>query len=109
MANLNGEYIFSNSTLLKEGEHPTKLLLSARKDISPLKPKLFLLEVLPNGKRRYVSSLFQTPQWSENGPQTYSFDDRGKDYLLTLDRPHQKGVIVEAPNDLKGGVGVEIP
>jgi hypothetical protein len=101
---LVGEYHFTNSTLLKQGTPPTKLILSQRSEETPVKSKFFVLEVLPTGGRRYISSLYEAPNWSKNGLRAYSFDFGGVDYLLTLDRDHQKGVILETSKGLKGGV-----
>lgn len=103
MSKLNGEYHFSNSTLLKEAPPYTKLILSQRSEDTPTKPKYFILEVLPNGRRRYISSLFEAPKWSENGLKAYSLDFQGVDMVLTLDREHQKATIFQPSNDLKGG------
>ena len=75
MANIatqfEGRYILTNKKL--EGESITLLKGHRIKaNQSPLKSPIFLLQVLPGGKRKYISSL-----WPGSSDNTYTFEYGG--------------------------------
>ena len=76
------EKIFTNS------ETHRSLLITERQAIKPNKPPLFLLQILPSGKRLYVSSLYPMGQDRE-----YFFDYQGTKYKLHFE--HHKLEISE--------------
>ena len=55
------------------------LLLSQRSKPTKSKPKDFLLAVLPNGQRQYISSLYSTTT-----PGIYRIDYLGLSYQFTI-------------------------
>lgn len=77
-----GEYVKDGCTLRNP---QTTLLITERSQTSINKPKNFVLAVLPDGKRHYVSSLYPLT----NG--AYKMDYDGKTYVLTL--TNEGGVI----------------
>lgn len=99
MSNLQGEYQFTNYSMLRSVDTQMTFIISNRHKESVHKPKSFLLRVLPSGGRQYVSSLFPCPKWPENGLQTYTLDWQGKTYLLTLDRDNGKASISQLPEN----------
>ena len=75
MANIatqfEGRYILTNKKL--EGESLTLLKGHRTKaNQSPLKSPIFLLQILPGGKRKYISSL-----WPGSSDNTYTFEYGG--------------------------------
>jgi hypothetical protein len=102
MANLQGQYHLTNSTLLKEDTQQTHLLIGSRRKPTPTKPKYFLLEKVSQKGGKYISSLYPSPKWAENGLQAYFFDFGGQDYELTLDRPNQRATISQRPPQTQG-------
>ena len=71
---IEGVYILKDKKL--QGAHITLLKGHRTKATSShIKTPLFLLEVLPNGKRRYISSL-----WTSDQTSTYSFEYGGVRY-----------------------------
>ena len=72
---LTGTYIRQGSTL----NGPLKLLLDHRASTTKAKSSLYVLRVDPNGKRSYVSSLWDTPS-----PGTYGAEYRGIRYTVTV-------------------------
>ncbi len=92
MANIatqfEGRYILTNKKL--EGKSLTLLKGHRTKpNQSSTKSPIFLLQVLPGGKRKYISSLF--PGTSEN---TYSFEYGGIRYHYIEESTNQ--VIIKA-------------
>ena len=78
MANIatqfEGRYILTDKKL--EGESITLLKGHRIKaNQSPLKSPIFLLQVLPGGKRKYISSL-----WPGSSDNTYTFEYGGVRY-----------------------------
>ena len=55
-------------------------LITERKATKPNKPPLFLLQVLPTGKRLYISSLYPSVE-----DRKYFFDYKGQNYELIFD------------------------
>ena len=74
-APLKGEYIRHGSTLTG----PVKLLLVRRSTTTPSKSPLYVLRVHENGRRSYVSSLWDTPS-----PGVYGAEYRGVRYTVTV-------------------------
>jgi hypothetical protein len=60
-------------------------IVSNRKRPTRGKSELYLLEVLPDGKRRYVSSLYPTDH-----PGTYRFEKDTRWYLLRIENSSGK-------------------
>jgi len=73
---LTGTYLRKGSQLKKE---ELSLLVATRKEVTPNKPKHFLLAIDDIGQRLYVSSLFEGV-----GYGAYSFEFQGQDYELRL-------------------------
>jgi hypothetical protein len=100
MANLCGRYQFSNSTLLKQGNPPCKLVVGSRKKPSAQKPKYYLLEAQTTGQYKYLSSLYPIPNEAENSPQAYSMEVQGEHFTLILDREAGQAAITTQKTQL---------
>lgn len=75
---LTGQYVRHGGKLTSITTSCT-LLLVTRKDTTPAKAQVYVLQVLPNGKRTYVSSLWEGPS-----PGSYAIEYRGRRYTLTM-------------------------
>ena len=99
MSNLCGRYQFANSTLHRQDAPPIKLVIGSRRKPTPQKPKFYLLQALPSGQYRYISSLYPNPSNEpENALQGYSMDYKGVPLILTLDRDRGQASIDPPPN-----------
>lgn len=74
-APLAGQYVRQGSKLTGPGT----LLLVHRSTTTAAKADTYVLQVHPNGKRTYVSSLWDGPT-----PGTYALEHRGIRYTVTL-------------------------
>lgn len=74
-APLTGSYVRQGSTLTG----PVKLLLVHRSSTTPAKASTYLLQVHKDGRRSYVSSLWDTPS-----PGIYEAEHGGIRYTVTL-------------------------
>lgn len=72
---LTGQYARQGSKLTG----PVTLLLVQRGSTTPAKASTYVLQVHPNGKRTYVSSLWDSPS-----PGTYALEYRGTRYALSM-------------------------
>lgn len=83
----------------------TTLLLVTRKGTTPAKAQVYVLRVHPDGKRTYVSSLWEGPF-----PGHYALEYRGQRYTLTL--TDHAGIVAPAqegtPKYLNRGSGNSI-
>ena len=85
---IEGVYLLKDKKL--QGAHITLLKGHRTKTTSShIKTPLFLLEVLPNGKRKYISSL-----WPGSSDNTYSFEYGGIRYQYIEESTNQ--VIIQA-------------
>lgn len=73
----SGRYYFFLTSYLKHETNQTELVFSQRKNLTPDKPPLFLLEIDNTGKRQYLSSLY--PVNSD-----YCFEKFGKVYFMQM-------------------------
>lgn len=73
---IEGAYSKIGTQLIKEN---LTLLLVKRKDITPSKPSKFILAKLPNGTRRYISSMYPTIIQG-----AYNIDYLGQSYILSV-------------------------
>lgn len=72
---LTGQYVRQGSTLTG----PTTLLLVHRASTTKAKASTYVLRVADDGRRSYVSSLWDSPS-----PGTYAIEYRGIRYTVTL-------------------------
>ena len=72
---LTGQYVRHGSKL----NGPLTLLLVHRASTTQAKAHTYVLQVHPNGKRSYVSSL-----WDGPAPGTYALEYKGVRYAVTL-------------------------
>ena len=72
---LTGQYVRQGSTLTG----PSTLLLVHRASSTKAKASTYVLRVADDGKRSYVSSL-----WDSSPPGTYALEYRGIRYTVTL-------------------------
>jgi hypothetical protein len=106
-SNLVGLYQIDKSNLLKQSEN-LHLVIGTRKQPTPTKPKYYLLQRLPNNRHIYVSSLFDAPQWAENGLQVYSLDWQGVNLKLTMNQTAQTAAILPSSNSTSSINNVEL-
>lgn len=62
----------------------SSLIVSKRKQVSRNKPENFLVAILPDNRREYISSLFPT-----SSPGQYRFDYQGQNFQLVYDDAKQ--------------------
>ena len=72
---LTGHYVRDGGKLTG----PCTLLLVTRSTTTQAKASTYVLQVHPNGKRTYVSSLWDSPS-----PGTYALEYRGTRYALSM-------------------------
>lgn len=72
---LEGVYNRVNSKFHKEG---ITLMVADRKNPTPKKPLNFLVAILPDGRRRFISSMYQTVTQNR-----YNIDWNGVQYTFT--------------------------
>ena len=90
----NGKEFFNSDT-------NTTFLITERKTTSPNKPPLFLLQILPSGKRLYISSLYPI-----DNDRTYYFDYKGVKYSLVFD--YHRLEVTKQEKDLKSHIPVSL-
>lgn len=99
---LTGQYVRQGGKLTSP---TTTLLLVTRKGTTPAKAQVYVLRVHPDGKRTYVSSLWEGPF-----PGHYALEYRGQRYTLTL--TDDAGIVAPAqegtPQYLNRGSGNSI-
>jgi hypothetical protein len=86
MTNLVGLFDLSLSNLSREDFEGT-LIIARRNKPTPKKPPLYLLYKSQTGNITYISSLYlEAKIMAKNGLELYSFDLRGEELFLELDK-----------------------
>jgi hypothetical protein len=93
MTNLGGCYEIANKNLTKIDAPTFHLVIGTRNKPTPKKPKTYLLRRFPDGKHKYLSSLFPIQNKAENSPQAYSLDYEGHGYNLIFNNINGQAII----------------
>lgn len=91
MTNIIGSYNLQYPYLLKSDN--IRLLITSRQNTTAKKPLHFLVDK-SFGRGKYISSLYPLPNSTSTAEQ-YTFDCDNIQYVLTIDKVENKGIIKE--------------